>query len=100
LGTRGLRPGNGHPEEGGQSPHGQVVVDGPGLEAPLHGQSGQQRLDQHGQVVGFGHRARVHRGRPAGQAAGRVLAGFGIPLSDHPGDLVVTCGPKPQLLLE
>ena len=49
-GCRGRR--SGRPDQCGQAAHGQVVGHRVGVESLLHGESGQQRLDQDGELLG------------------------------------------------
>ena len=88
----GTRPAA--PSRAASPAYGQVVVDRARLEAALHGQPGEQGLDQHGQLLGLGHRLGADGRGPSGQPAGRVPPGLGVAAADHLGHLGVAGRPS------
>ena len=89
----GRRP-VGSPTRAHRPPHDQILADHIRVQPVLHGQAGQKGRDQHGQLLGVGSRAGARPGHstiPIGRAE---LAGRGIPLAHHVGDLAVARAPE------
>ncbi len=87
-------------EQCGEPPQREVVGHRGGIESLLHGETGQQGLDQDRQLVGRGARYGPHGRRPPVDARRAVAEGLGVPHPDHVGDLGVADRSQPQFLLE